>query len=73
MKIAGFVLLAAGILALVIGEFTYSRRRDTMSVGPLSVSVQQKERVTIPRALGVVAIVAGAGLVAAAMRRPAKD
>ena len=73
MKIAGFVLIAAGILALVIGEFTYSKRRDTMSVGPLSVSVQQKERVTVPRVLSVIAIMAGAGLVAVAMRRPARS
>lgn len=73
MKIAGFVLIAAGILALVVGEFTYSRRRDTVEVGPLSMTVRQKERVTIPRVLSVIAIIAGAGLVAVAMRRPAKS
>lgn len=70
MRNLGFVLIAVGILALVIGEFTYTRRRDTVELGPLKATIRQKEQVTIPRVLGVAVIIAGAGVLAAGMRRP---
>ena len=71
MRIAGIVLIVVGIIGLVYGGITYTRRKDTVSVGPLSATVSQRETFPIPPVAGAVAIVVGAGLLLAGGRRKA--
>jgi hypothetical protein len=59
MKMAGVALLAAGILGLVYGGFTYTKDTHDAKIGPLELRVKDKERVNIPVWAGVGAIVAG--------------
>lgn len=59
--IVGIVLLAAGVLGMVYGGFTYVEERHDVSVGPIDLAVEDKERVEIPMWLS--ALVAVAGLV----------
>lgn len=67
-KLAGVVLLTLGILALVYKGFSYTREEHAAKLGPLELSVEEKEKVTIPTWAGVIAVVAGAGLMAAGRR-----
>lgn len=69
MKIVAIVLIVAGILGLIYGGFTYTQETHNAKLGPLELSVQDKERVNIPVWAGVVAIAVGGGLLL--MRRPA--
>ena len=69
MRIAGIVLIVLGIIGLAYGGITYTRRRDTVRVGPLSATVQQRETVPISPLLSGVALVAGIGLLVAGGRR----
>jgi hypothetical protein len=69
MRILGFVLVGAGLLALVFGGFSYTRRRDTVELGPLKASVRQRERVSLPPILGAAAVIAGVGLIVITSRR----
>ena len=69
MRIAGIVLIVVGIIGLVYGGITYTRRKDTVSVGPLSATVSQRETFPISPVAGVVAVVAGVGLLVAGSRR----
>lgn len=69
MRIAGIVLIALGILGLVYGGFTYTRSEEVLDVGPISASVEQRERVPIPPIAGGIAVVAGVGLLIAGGRR----
>ena len=62
MKILGVVLLAAGILALVYGGFSYTKETHEAKVGPLQVEVKEKERVSLPVWAGAAMAVAGGGL-----------
>lgn len=62
LKILAIVLLAAGILALVYGSFTYTKTTHDAKVGPFEFSIKDKERVNIPVWAGVAAIVAGGAL-----------
>ena len=62
MKILGVVLLAAGILALVYGGFSYTRETHEANVGPLSLEVKEKERVNVALWAGVALAVVGGGL-----------
>ena len=61
--------MIGGTLALVNGGFTYTQDRDTADLGPLEVSVEDKERVNIPVWAGVGAIVVGGLILVGAGRR----
>lgn len=61
-RILGIILLAAGLLALVYGGFTYTKDSHDAQIGPIELSVQEKERVNIPMWAGVAAVVAGVAL-----------
>lgn len=59
MKIVGIVLIVAGLLGLLYGGFSYTRDRTAVKVGPVELSVKQKETVNIPVWVGLGAVVAG--------------
>lgn len=59
LKIGAIVLIAAGILGLVYGGFTYTKTTHEAKLGPLELSVKDKETVNIPIWAGVGAIVVG--------------
>jgi hypothetical protein len=61
-KIIGIVLIVAGALGLAYGSFTFTKDTHTANIGPLSLSVKEKETVNVPVWAGIAAIVAG-GLV----------
>ena len=61
-KIIGIVLIVAGALGLGYGSFTFTKDTHTANIGPLSLSVKEKETVNVPVWAGIAAIVAG-GLV----------
>ena len=62
VKIAGIVLIAAGILGLVYGGFSYTSETHEAKLGPIELSVKDKQRVNIPVWAGVGAIVAGGAI-----------
>jgi hypothetical protein len=59
MKILGIALIAGGILGLVYGGFTYTKETHETKIGPLVLSVTDKETVNVPVWAGVGAIVIG--------------
>ena len=62
MRLIAIVLLAAGVLALAYGGFSYTKQTHDAKVGPLEISVTEKQRVNVPVWAGVVLVVAGAGI-----------
>ena len=62
VKMAAIVLIAAGILGLVYGSFSYTKDTHEAKLGPIELSVKDKETVNIPMWAGVGAIVIGGGL-----------
>ena len=64
MRIAAFALLVAGVLALVYGNFSYTKETHAAKIGSLELSVKDRETVNIPVWAGIAAIVAGGGLLA---------
>jgi TRAP-type C4-dicarboxylate transport system permease small subunit len=59
IKIAAIVLIVAGVLGLVYGSFTYTKDTHTAKLGPIELSVKDKETVNVPVWAGVGAIVIG--------------
>jgi hypothetical protein len=69
LKLVGVVLVVLGVLALVYKGFTYTQETHEAKLGPLELSVKDRERVEIPTWVGVVAVAAGAGLLLVPGRR----
>jgi hypothetical protein len=64
MRIAAIVLIVAGLLGLVYGGFSYTHDRTAVKLGPLELTVKEKETVNVPVWAGVAAIVVGGLLLA---------
>ena len=61
-KMLAIVLIVAGVLGLAYGSFTYTKDTHQAKIGPIELSIKDKETVNIPVWTGVAAIVAGAFL-----------
>ncbi|MGB7738912.1 MAG: hypothetical protein WBM03_07340 [Steroidobacteraceae bacterium] len=61
-KIAAIVLIVAGVLGLAYGGFSYTKQTHDISVGPIEMSVQEKQTINVPVWAGVGAIAIGAAL-----------
>ena len=62
IRIAAFVLIAVGVLALAYGGFSYTKSSDEATIGPVVLTVTDKERVNIPVWAGAGAIIVGVGM-----------
>jgi TRAP-type C4-dicarboxylate transport system permease small subunit len=62
MRMMAIVLLLAGVLGLVYGGFSYTRETHEAKVGPLEISISEKQRVNVPMWAGVALVIAGGGL-----------
>ena len=59
VKMLAIALIVAGGLGLAYGSFTYTKETHEAKLGPIELSVKDKETVNIPVWAGVAAIVAG--------------
>ncbi len=58
-RLAAIVLIIGGILGLAYGGFTYTKDTHEADLGPIELSVEEKETVNIPVWLGAGAVIAG--------------
>jgi multidrug transporter EmrE-like cation transporter len=61
-KIAAIVLIIAGVLGLAYGSFSYTKQTHDIKMGPIEMSVQEKQTVNVPVWAGIGAIAIGAAL-----------
>ncbi|HWR77541.1 MAG TPA: hypothetical protein VN283_10090 [Thiobacillus sp.] len=59
VRISAIVLIVAGVLGLVYGSFTYTKETHQATLGPIEMSVKDKETVNVPIWAGVGAIALG--------------
>ena len=59
VKIIGVVLIAAGALGLVHGGFSYTKDTTAVKLGPIELTVKEKQSVNVPLWAGIAAIVVG--------------
>ena len=69
VKIAGLILILAGILALVYRTFSYTKETHEAKIGPLELQLKEKETINIPTWAGVAAIVAGSVLLLVPLKK----
>jgi TRAP-type C4-dicarboxylate transport system permease small subunit len=59
VKMLAIALIVLGSLGLIYGGFTYTKDTTQAKIGPLELTVKDKETVNIPIWAGVVAIAVG--------------
>lgn len=60
VRIAAIALIVAGALGLAYGSFSYTKETQQARIGPIELTVQDRQTVNIPVWAGVAAIVTGA-------------
>jgi hypothetical protein len=69
MRIAGVILVIAGALALAYGGFSFTKETHKAEIGPLKLSVAEKQQVNVPTWAGLGVIVLGVVLLVAGGRK----
>ena len=67
MKILGVLLVVVGLLGLLYGGITWTRKDTVVDAGPIEITADKSERVAIPPIAGGILVVAGVALLV--MRR----
>ena len=63
-KLLGIALLVAGVLGLIYGGFSYTKDTTAVKLGPIELTVKEKQSVNIPLWAGIASVVAGGFLLA---------
>ena len=58
-KMFAIVLIIAGVLGLAYGSFSYTKETHSAKIGPIELSVKDKETIHFPVWISVGAIAAG--------------
>jgi hypothetical protein len=73
MRIAGILLIVAGMAAFLFGGFSYKRHIRIADANLVMVAATEDHPVRIPPLLGIAAILAGSGLMFLKIQRVRKD
>jgi drug/metabolite transporter (DMT)-like permease len=68
-KIAGILLIVIGLAGFFTGGFSFTKDSTAAKIGPLELTVKEKESVNIPQWLSIGAVVLGAVLLGAGFKR----
>jgi hypothetical protein len=69
IKMAAVVLIVVGVVGLVYGSISYTKGVQTTQLGPVEVSIKDKETINIPVWAGVGSIVVGSMLLLLGRRK----
>ena len=62
MKALGVLLVVIGVVALVYGGFSFTRKDKVVDAGPIEITKDKKDSVALPPLAGGVMLVAGVAL-----------
>jgi len=65
------VLIVAGVLALIYGQFSYTKETQGAKLGPIELTVKEKKTIDVPTWAGAGAILVGAALLAVPLMKRA--
>jgi hypothetical protein len=67
--IAGVILTTIGVIALLFGGFSYTKREKILDVGPIEATTERRETIAVPPILGGLAVAGGLALLFVGARR----
>ena len=59
LRLVAIILIVAGALGLLYGSFSFTKATHDVKLGPIELSVKEKETVNVPMWAGIGAIVVG--------------
>jgi hypothetical protein len=68
LLLVGVVLMVLGLAGLIVQNVTFTETKQVLNVGPLQVSTEERHNVPIPTIAGIIAVVAGLGMIFASRR-----
>lgn len=68
-RIAGIVLIVLGLAGFFTGGFSFTKDTTQAKLGPIELSVKEKESVNVPQWLSIGAVVAGVLVLVVGARR----
>ena len=68
-KITGIVLVLVGLAGFFTGGFSFTKERTAAKVGPIELTVKEKESVNIPQWLSLGAVALGALVLVVGFRK----
>jgi hypothetical protein len=71
MVLAGVVLVALGVLALVFKAFSFTHKEKVADLGPVEISADKQESIPVAPVVGAIAIVGGIALIGVGLSRRA--
>jgi hypothetical protein len=69
MSLAGIVLIALGVAALIYQGVTYRSRETVLDLGPIHATAEREKTVPLPPVLGILAVAGGVALLISGGRR----
>ena len=69
IKILAIVMIIAGVLGLAYGGFSYTKDTHQANIGPLHLSVAEKEHVNVPMWAGMGILLVGVLMLAVPVKR----
>ena len=70
VKIVAIALIVVGVLGLAYGRFSYTKETHDVKLGPIELSIKDKETINVPVWAGVGAIVVGGLLLFFGSKKP---
>jgi hypothetical protein len=70
-RIAGAVLVAIGLIALLWGGISWTHEETVLDAGPIEIEAEERERIPLPPVLGAVSLIGGILLLVLPDRRRA--
>jgi hypothetical protein len=64
----GVILVVLGIVGLVVQNVHFTETKRVVDIGPLHVNAEEQHNLPIPTIAGIIAVIAGLGMVFAAKR-----
>ena len=62
MRIVAIALIGLGIVALLYGGITYTKREKILDIGPIEATTKKRETIPLPPLFGALAIGGGIAL-----------
>ncbi len=59
IRLLGIALIVAGVLGLIYRGFSYTKDTTAVKIGPIELSVKEKETISVPMWAGIGAIIVG--------------
>ena len=68
MVFVGVLLVVLGIAGLIVQNVRFTESKEVLDIGPLELRSEEQHNVPIPTIAGVIAVLAGLGIIFASRR-----